>query len=261
MSKHRYGICGLGLALFVGLILFVPLASAEIMEPEVVEEAANSGGLSWKLVMESGGFPMYVLMYGLGALSILTLTFVIYFFAVLRTPQIAPLPLHRELVEKIKAGAIDDARRACNYRPCPLSSVALAALEYLRTVSTPDPVLLRDVIQGEGGRQAEAIEGQTQYLQDIAVISPMIGLLGTVYGMMQAFSAVALDIANAKPVALAGGVSQALVTTAFGLIVGIPAMMFYSYFRRRASKLVSYLESASTDILTALLGEKSYSSS
>jgi len=55
---------------------------------------------------------------------------------------------------------------------------------------------------------------------------------------------------------LAGGVSQALVTTAFGLMVGIPAMMFYSYFRRRASTLVSQLEAASTDVLTALLSRK-----
>jgi len=85
----------------------------------------------------------------------------------------------------------------------------------------------------------------------------MVGLLGTVFGMLRAFSAVALDIAKARPMVLAGGVSQALVTTAFGLIVGIPAMVFYAYFRRRASNLVSHLEAASTDVLTALLSKRS----
>ena len=56
---------------------------------------------------------------------------------------------------------------------------------------------------------------------------------------------------------VAGGISQALVTTAFGLIVGIPAMIFYAYFRRRVSVLVSHLEAASTDVLTALLSKRS----
>jgi len=116
--------------------------------------------------------------------------------------------------------------------------------------------LLQEVVEGEGGRQSEAIQGQTQYLLDIAIISPMVGLLGTVFCMMRAFSSVALNIANAKPVVLAEGVSQALVTTAFGLIVGIPAMMFYAYFRRKASNLVSHLEAASIDVLTALLNKR-----
>jgi len=210
--------------------------------------------MTWRQIVESGGWLMYVL----GVMSVLTFTLIIYFLVVLRIGQVAPRPLHRELVERIRAGSIDDALRACEYRPCPLSVVALAAIDYVRNSPEGDPALVKDVIEGEGGRQAEAIQGQTQYLLDIAVVSPMIGLLGTVFGMLRAFSSVALDIANAKPVVLAAGVSQALVTTAFGLIVGIPAMIFYALFRRRASKLVSYLEAASTDVMTALSSHQSY---
>jgi biopolymer transport protein ExbB len=172
---------------------------------------------------------------------------------VLRNGQVAPRALRRELIEKIRAGALDDAGTACDYRSCPLSAVAAAGIEYIRTVPQTDAMILRDVMEGEGGRQSEAIQGQTQYLLDIAVVAPMVGLLGTVFGMLRAFSSVALDIAKAKPVVLAGGVSQALITTAFGLIVGIPAMIFFAYFRRRASKVVSHLEAASADVLTALL--------
>ena len=84
----------------------------------------------------------------------------------------------------------------------------------------------------------------------------MIGLLGTVLGMLRAFSSIALDIARAKPILLAAGVSQALVTTDFGLIVGIPAMIFYGYFRRRASMICSLLEVASTDVVKALLSKR-----
>ena len=88
---------------------------------------------------------------------------------------------------------------------------------------------------------------------DIAVVTPMIGLLGTVFGMMIAFNAVSDQIAVVRPTALVAGVNKAMLTTAFGLIVGIPAMMFYAYFRRSSSKLVSQLESAVADIFMALL--------
>ena len=132
----------------------------------------------------------------------------------------------------------------------------MTAIESRRNTEEIDPGLLKDIIEGEGGRQATLIQNQIQYLQDIAVIAPMIGLLGTVLGMLTAFNAVALDIAKAKPMVLAAGVSQALITTAAGLIVGIPAMMAYAFFRGRSSKLISGLETASADLLTVLARKK-----
>ncbi len=204
--------------------------------------------LAWQDMWRFGGSLMYVL----AVMSIGTLALVLYFFAVLRPGQVAPPPLLRALRDSIRRGDLEDARRTSEGRPCPLAAVALAALDHLRDGAAPDAPLLRDIMEGEGSRQAEAIQGQTQYLMDIAVIAPMVGLLGTVFGMLQAFSTIATDIARAKPLLLAAGVSQALVTTAFGLIVGIPAMAFYAYFRRRASRMVSHLESASAELMTAL---------
>lgn len=231
--------------------LFGSAGSALAQAPELLPGAAPLGeeGMSWQWIMESGGWLMYVL----GLMSVVTVTLVIYFFVVLRGAQIAPRELQRELVHRIRTGTLEEARKTCEYQPCPLSAVTLAAVDHFRSVPHRNPSLLKDIMEGEGSRQAESMLGQTQYLLDIAVVSPMIGLLGTVFGMLRAFSSVALDIAAAKPVALAHGVSQALVTTAFGLIVGIPAMLFYAYFRRRASKQVAALEAASADVLTALL--------
>jgi len=233
--------CGLGLVLLPAALAAAPTDETEDMS------------LSWQEVLSNGGWPMFVL----GFVSILAVAFIIYFFVVLRASQIAPERLRRGLRESLLKGGIEQARKMCEDRPCPLSAVALAAMDYIRDVSDADPALLKDVIEGEGARQSESIQGQTQYLLDIAVVAPMIGLLGTVLGMLRAFSSIALDIAKAKPIVLAGGVSQALVTTAFGLLVGIPAMMFYAYFRRQSSKMVSHLESASTDMLTALLSRRS----
>jgi len=232
----------------VWLVGAMPLWAQEAAETAVAEVDR----LSWRAVVENGGWLMIVL----AVMSLVTVAFVLYFLAILRVGAVAPRPLHRELVEKLRAGDAKEARKACEYRPSPLAAVTLVAIDYVLNVAELDGMLLKDVMQGEGSRQAEALEGQTRYLLDIAVIAPMVGLLGTVFGMLRAFSAVALDIAQARPMVLAGGVSQALVTTAFGLIVGIPAMIFYAYFRRRAATLVSQLEAASTDVLTALLSKK-----
>jgi biopolymer transport protein ExbB len=225
--------------------------------PEETRQTARDM-MSWQHIVKRGGWPIYVLMFLLLALSFLTVAFIVYFFVVLTEHQVVPRHLYRDVMDKIKAGTIDDARRTCEYRRSPLSAVTLAAMDYMRDIPEIDAVLLKDVVEGEGGRQAEALMGQTQYLLDIAVVAPMVGLLGTVLGVWRAFGSVAHEIASAKPVVLAEGVAQALLTTVFGLTVGIPAMIFYAYFRRRASKLVSYLEVASTDVLTALLGRKSH---
>ena len=219
-------------------------------------EAASPGGgtpvpesMTLTEIIQTGGWIMYVL----GGMSVATLALVIFFLAVLRQEKIAPKTFTLELSRLLTAGDRQQARMCCVNQPSPLSSVALAALDYTDRTDDPDPGLIKEVIEGEGSRQAARIQQQTTYLLDIGVIAPMIGLLGTVLGMLTAFNAVALDIARAKPIYLAAGVSQALVTTAAGLLVGIPAMIFYAYFRGRAGSLIARLESVSADLLTQLI--------
>jgi biopolymer transport protein ExbB len=238
-----------------GLYAALILLTIGFLAPALAQESTSAAAevtMSWQDVLRNGG----VIMYVLGFVSILAVAFIVYFFVVLRVSQIAPERLQRDLRETMIGDGLEKARKLCEDRPCPLSAVALAAMDYMRDVGHVDPALLKDVMEGEGSRQSESVQGQTQYLMDIAVVAPMIGLLGTVFGMLRAFGSIAHDFAKAKPVLLAEGVSQALVTTAFGLIVGIPAMMFYAYFRRQSSRMVSDLESASTDLLTALLSRR-----
>ena len=95
----------------------------------------------------------------------------------------------------------------------------------------------------EGGRIADAMLASVDWLADIAAITPLVGLLGTVLGMFQAFGGIASDVsAGAKPVVLAQGVSQAIVTTIFGLVVAIPSQFAHAYFRRRAQKRIAEIE-------------------
>ena len=99
--------------------------------------------------------------------------------------------------------------------------------------------------QAEGRRVAERVFAAVDWFADIAAIAPLVGLLGTVLGMFQAFGGIAADVsAGAKPVVLAQGVSQALVTTIFGLVVAIPSLALHAIFRRRAVRRVTELEEA-----------------
>ncbi len=233
----------------------VLVLSALAVLPALAAETGTDAGmqLTWRTALEYGGWLMVVL----AAMSVFGLALILYFLIILRPGQIAPRLIVRDLIESLREGALSNARKQCENKPCPIASITLAAMDYLNEVSDPDPTLLKEVIESEGARQVASMQGQIQLLLDVAVIAPMVGLLGTVFGMLKAFSGVGYAIESAKPVVLAQGVSQALVTTAFGLMVGIPAMMAYAYFRRRASRQVALLEVASTGVLTALMGKNS----
>lgn len=95
-----------------------------------------------------------------------------------------------------------------------------------------------------------SLQHRVVYLADIGVLAPMIGLFGTVIGIIKSFGAMAsTDIEQTRDVLLAAGVSEALVATAGGLILGILCMAFYAIFRGRAQSLISDLEIATAHIL------------
>ena len=221
--------------------------------PGIALAAETGEGIPFETAMDVAVKTVYVV---LAALSVLTLALILYFFVILRRRAVVPEPFRTELIDKLRTGSLEDARRLCNFRGGPLSAVILAALEHVKNVPEADAMLLRDVVEAEGARQSESMEGQTQFLMDVAVVAPMVGLLGTVFGMMLAFNAVSGQIAVVRPTALVAGVNKAMLTTAFGLVVGIPAMAFYAYFRRCAAKLVSLLEVNASEMLMLLLSRR-----
>lgn len=235
------------------LATFAAAISAFAQQPTVDELAAASAPESMTLsqIIETGGWLMYVL----GAMSFAGVALVIYFFIVLRREQVVPRRFLSEVRALLAEGRAAEAQQACRRSGSAMAAVLDAALDYVLRSKRPDPGLLREIVEGEGSRQATVMQNQTQYLLDIAVIAPMVGLLGTVMGMLRAFNTVALDLAKAKPMLLAGGVSQALITTVAGLLVAIPAMMAYAYFRGRTSRLVSDLEKQTADLMTVLVKE------
>ncbi len=222
--------------------------------PGAAAGAASAERLSLSMgeILQKGGWTIYPMLL----VSVLAVAFVLYLFAVLRQEQVVPRLFRKDVLARIHDGDFEGLREACNDKPNPLGEVTLCALDFLEADPQTAVSQLKDSMQGEGERQALAIAGPTQYLLDIAVISPMMGLFGTVLGLMNAFQVVALDLAKAKPLLLAGGVSEVLINTAFGLLIGIPAMMFYGYFRSRSAQLVASLEAASADVLNALIRKR-----
>ena len=148
-----------------------PAAPSDAGQPGVNGGLKKDMGLTWREALDQGGWLMYVL----AGMSVFGLALVVYFLAVLRPGQIAPRHLKRELVEKLRAGEMSEARKLCEFKPSPLATVAMGAMDYLRSVPGTDPTLLKDVVVGEGSRQAERIQGQTTLLLDIAAVAPMVG--------------------------------------------------------------------------------------
>lgn len=115
---------------------------------------------------------------------------------------------------------------------------------------------VREAAQTEGSRQAGMLTSRITYLADIGSLAPMIGLLGTVIGMIKAFIEISTGgVQGVKQMGLAQGVSEALIATACGLAVSIVALMFYSFFRGRVQKYVGELEAAATHLVAVLHGQ------
>lgn len=108
---------------------------------------------------------------------------------------------------------------------------------------------VKESIENAGRQEITKLEKGLSILASVAGIAPLLGFLGTVTGMIQAFMTIESLQGSANPSDLAGGIWEALVTTAFGLIVGIPALAFYNYFLSAVKKLVGDMEAVANDVV------------
>ena len=111
---------------------------------------------------------------------------------------------------------------------------------------------IEDAIKNAGKKETYQLENKMDWLATIAGVAPLLGFLGTVTGMIQAFMEIQNLQGNVNPSVLAGGIWEALITTAFGLLVGIVAFGFYNYLLNKINRLIFELEVASTEFLEML---------
>ena len=133
-----------------------------------------------------------------------------------------------------------------------IARVVQKILDFTTKNPNADLAQVREIAETEGTRVASSLNNRVTYLADIGMIAPLLGLLGTVLGIIRSFGALGADLGTARYVLLSKGISEALVNTCAGLAIGIPAMIFYAYFRGKAQKLISELESATTHVLALL---------
>ena len=206
----------------------------------------NEVGITLLEAWKCGGYLMWVL----AGISVLALATVMYLLVAHRRGALAPRTLMSDVFSKLQVGDHGEARRLCERRPCAFASITLAALDAARGTPAGQRANVTTAIETAGAHVAERLQASVDWLADLAAIAPLVGLLGTVLGMFQAFSGIASDLAaNARPVVLAQGVSQAIVTTIFGLAVAIPSLAAYAYFRRRTAKRVAQLEEMADEVL------------
>ena len=184
------------------------------------------------------------LMWVLAALSVLALAKILVLIVAQRRGALSPRALVSDVFSRLQAKDYGETRRLCDRRPCAFATLVLAALDAVRGTPAGVKPPVAQAIETAGAHVAERLQASVDWLSDLAAIAPLVGLLGTVLGMFQAFGGIANDLAaNARPVVLAQGVSQAIVTTVFGLVVAIPCLVFHAILRRRTARRIAGLES------------------
>ncbi len=185
--------------------------------------------------------------------SFLVIALILFYFITLKKSAIFSPELPDKMESFLDNGDLQGLLAYVQGRSDAVSLILTQTLLFLKKHPQADVEALQSVAETEGNRIASSLHQKTIYLMDLGALSPMLGLFGTVIGILRSFGSIALESSPMRTMLLAGGVSQALVATAAGLVIGIAAMFFYSYFRGQVQGLISDLETQTTLALQPIL--------
>ncbi|MEQ8786636.1 MAG: MotA/TolQ/ExbB proton channel family protein [Pirellulaceae bacterium] len=228
-----------------GPIALAQTPDAEASETAPAAEAAPQGFFQ---ILFSGGLVGIVMVLLLAALSLTAAYLVFEHVMTLRHNEIMPAGLADRARKAVAAGKYEEAETACRNQPSFLSFVLLNGLAEVDGGWPAVEKALEDATAEQSARLFRKIE----YLSVIGNIAPMVGLLGTVTGMIFAFQRVAATGGSAGAGELAEGIYQALVTTVGGLIVAIPSLGAFAVFRNRVDQLVAEAAYMAQHVFTPL---------
>ena len=199
----------------------------------------------WKLVQDGGWA-----MVPLGFLSVVTVMLVLVYLFTLRRSSILTAHYMNTADVLLKKRDYLGLLAISSRHSEAVARVVQRTLDFATKNPNASYDTVREIAETEGSSQSASLQHRVVYLADIGMLAPMIGLLGTVVGIIRAFAKLGSgDASVSRDILLASGVSEALVATATGLILGITAMAFYALFRNRVQSLISDLEIASTHVL------------
>jgi len=205
-------------------------------------------------IIERGGIMMYPLILA----SVLALAIIIERFISLRKRKVI-IPEIISVVEQFSSFKdMELAKNICAKYTGPLSNLIQTGLNN----TDLDRAEIKELIEDQGRQEVRHLERGLTILETIAVIAPLMGLLGTVLGMIKVFGVIK-EQGIGQAAALSGGISEALITTVTGLFVGIPVLIFFNYFSKKAENFVLDIEKYSIILIQKIhkLGESSRFSS
>lgn len=183
--------------------------------------------------------------------SVAALAIIVERFWALRRKQVIPRHLVAQVWHWQKNNQLGSDRIQELRKGSPLGRVLAAGLSNRNN----EREVMKESIEETGRHVVHELEKYLNTLGTIAAITPLLGLLGTVIGMIQVFTKLtSQDLGNMG--SLAGGISQALITTAAGLVVAIPSLMFYRYFRGRIDEIVVVMEQEAIKLVEVMHGSR-----
>lgn len=242
----------IGLILMMGLLTF----SGGIV---LAQEAAEAGALTTTAggtapgsatfidVVRGGGPLGIVLWVAIFVTSVAGIALIVDAFITVRAVKIMPPTLVKDVQTSMEQGDVMKALQHCEEEPCPVASILSAGFSNVEEGFDT----IQDAVSVAAAMEEERLMQRVNYLNVVGNLAPMLGLLGTVQGMIAAFAGLA-SAGAAGGGALALSISQALYTTAFGLFIAIPALAFFYFFRNRASTIILNMERLTMDEIKIL---------
>jgi biopolymer transport protein ExbB len=191
-----------------------------------------------------------ILMYPIGLCSIVALGIFLERIYVLRRKRVIPRDFLIEVEDLVLRTKLPEAITLCKRDNSTIAHVIRVGIENYGKRRE----VIKERIEEVGRREVASLESYINVIGTIAGISPLLGLLGTVSGMIKAFNIISLQ-GIADPASLAGGISEALITTAAGLVVAIPAYVIYRYLMNKADALILEMEENSIRMVDLLKRE------
>lgn len=180
--------------------------------------------------------------------SLVTVAVIIEKYIVLQKSKYDPKQLMVKIRSSLSRNDIAGASEACSKVQAPVANILKSGiLRYNQGMQS-----VKDAIELAGKEEIFLLEKRLSLLANMAGIAPMLGFLGTVTGMIAAFQTIQQLGGNVNPGILAGGIWEAMLTTAFGLLVGIPALYFYNFFVSKVNRFVFEIETSVEEFLSLM---------
>ncbi len=201
-------------------------------------------------LLQKSGIVGYILFF----LSVISVAIIIEKLLILRLSKLVPKEDLRLVVDFLSEGSIGDAVELCKKRRSFLSSIILDAL---KNIGEPTKDNFLSAFEVTAKRKFMELERGMPLLATVAAVSPLLGLVGTVLGMIKIFGVLTAGSTSiGNPQQLSAGIAEALLTTVFGLLVAIPAVIMYNLFQRKLDKIAAEVESAGVLIANNFKGLK-----